>query len=143
MAAKTLENRINTESFSHASGSVPGIGKPEPLKHRFFPRKWECSLEKKTKKQIDKLFPTQVGVFLMILIFSAKTRPFSHASGSVPILQHALSIVLLFFPRKWECSYCERWNCCVKNLFPTWVQYEKGAAAKKISLDDCEEYIVE
>ena len=25
----------------------------------------------------------------------------------------------------------------------SWIQYEKGAAAKKISLDDCEEYIVE
>ena len=25
----------------------------------------------------------------------------------------------------------------------SWIQYEKGAAAKKINLDDCEEYIVE
>ena len=71
------------------------------------------------------------------------TESFSHASGSVPPNYSEYTKLGVFFPHKWECSYCERWNCCVKNLFPTWVQYEKGAAAKKISLDDCEEYIVE
>ena len=43
MAAKTSEICINTESFSHASGSVPlAMFNIEPL-YDFFPRKWECS----------------------------------------------------------------------------------------------------
>ena len=46
MAVKTLGSRINTESFSHASGSVPQSWKIQVVFESFFPRKWECSCRK-------------------------------------------------------------------------------------------------
>lgn len=44
MAAKTSVCRINTESFSHVSGSVPTITHITRFNNFFFPREWECSL---------------------------------------------------------------------------------------------------
>lgn len=64
MAAKTLESRVNTESFSHVSGSVP-----------YF---WLCGSPK------PPLFPTQVGVFLKYFVNASFGSTFSHVSGSVP-----------------------------------------------------------
>ena len=40
---ETSESRINTESFSHASGSVPINFKVLLGNLNLFPRKWECS----------------------------------------------------------------------------------------------------
>lgn len=42
MAAKTSESRINTDSFSHASGSVPLAPDRGKQTDYLFPRKWEC-----------------------------------------------------------------------------------------------------
>ena len=41
MAVKTLGSRINTESFSHASGSVPNTLSESQFGYFFFPRKWD------------------------------------------------------------------------------------------------------
>lgn len=41
MAANTLGSRINTDSFSHASGSVPMYFQDSEAFSGFFPRKWE------------------------------------------------------------------------------------------------------
>ena len=50
MAVKTLESRINTEFFSHASGSVPYSLTPERKIGDFFLRKWDFPNAKKTSQ---------------------------------------------------------------------------------------------
>lgn len=102
MAAKTLESRINTDSFSHASGSVPeGHEHPNGACH-LFPRKWECSLYGEQFDIKTKPFPTQVGVFLFIRNMEKLALPFSHVSGSVPCCVYPSERTLTLFPRKWE-----------------------------------------
>ena len=57
MVAKTSECRINTESFSHASGSVPAKYISMRNQFSFFPRQWECS-----KKEAKTLAGTLFGI---------------------------------------------------------------------------------
>lgn len=104
MAAKTLENRINTESFSHASGSVPAKCMWLVVSEFFFPRKWECSQRKNQDFPEPALFPTQVGVFLCLQKMCRLEEAFSHASGSIPSPESVAAFMNIFFPRKWECS---------------------------------------
>ena len=73
MAAKTLGSRINTKSFSHASGSVPKLIYAPENPETFFPRKWECSVKVRTFGMNFSLFPTQVGVFLSTLRYCLET----------------------------------------------------------------------
>ena len=105
MAAKTLESRINTESFSHASGSVPERGFDIIHPQAFFPRKWECSVASATFTHKKLLFPTQVGVFLVLPKDITTVFAFSHTCGSVPYTVEELKERYDLFPRKWECSY--------------------------------------
>ncbi len=105
MAAKTSECRINTESFSHVSGSVPISIKPSinscyfshvsgsvpavvlgaSMWYVFFPRKWECSCS----------CPSG----------SCEPQAFSYVSGSVPKWDKLPLDSTSVFPRKWECSH--------------------------------------
>lgn len=139
MAVKTLGSRINTESFSHASGSVPALFSIHQNLIFFFPRKWECSDDGNRTKRTQKLFPTQVGVFHQSTGGRCSSGVFSHASGSVPIkgfktysdvfFSHASGSVPYFwlcgspkppfFPRKWECSWIRNVLTSIAGLFPT------------------------
>ena len=49
------------------------------------------------------LFPTQVGVFLLIFLKSLLLSTFPHASGSVPYGTDMDDACIDFFPHKWEC----------------------------------------
>ena len=104
MAAKTLESRINTDSFSHVSGSIPDRVSKGIQVESFFPREWECSCRIFSGFIRANLFPTQVGVFLVLPKDITTVFAFSHASGSVPNNHNDFGSSFVLFPRKWECS---------------------------------------
>lgn len=79
---------VNAKSFSHASGSDPA--------------------EKKRRRVAWKLFPTQVGVYLLRRDLPLSGYLFSHTRGSVPKDFGGSLLNKAFFPREWEWSRINR-----------------------------------
>ena len=63
-----------------------------------------------------------MGVSLSTSKSAANTHIFSHASGSVPVESVKGDIIIVFFPRKWECSSVMKNSTVCFKLFSTQVR---------------------
>ena len=90
-------------SFPHASGGVSYTWHSAPIVKEFSPREWGCFYPGDPAGGAKNVFPTRVGVFLVVAPMAQACSGFPHASGGVSIPSLCSECASQFSPREWGC----------------------------------------
>ena len=111
----------NSLCLPHARGGVSlmhGVGY-EPLQSS--PRTWGCFYPISVFCKLHHVFPTHVGVFLLMLTFRGLRLSLPHARGGVSATTSSSSPLRLSSPRTWGCFYTQLFDAKAQEVFPTHV----------------------
>ena len=92
-----------TKSLPHACGGVSSLGSAQDYRHPSSPRLWGCFQRQIAEAQRDEVFPTPVGVFLMLRPMQQPASGLPHACGGVSSFGSLVSISKPSSPRLWGC----------------------------------------
>ena len=92
-------------SFPHVRGGVSTLFNSCKITPRFSPRPWGCFLDCYIGVSWGKVFPTSVGVFLLLVTNTTKRIRFPHVRGGVSLLLVLHRPLTWFSPRPWGVSY--------------------------------------
>ncbi len=85
------------------------------------PRRWGCFYKPLAEKYLAAVFPTQVGVFLVVDVSSDRHAGLPHAGGGVSLCRGTVLSSTTSSPRRWGC-FCTRNEAkFLKRVFPTQV----------------------
>ena len=99
-----LHQRLGT-SFPHACGGVPETKMVKETRRTFSPRMWGCTFRERLRPCLRVVFPTHVGVYLLISVIKSKETSFPHACGGVPKDPDYTCGIEMFSPRMWGCTF--------------------------------------
>ena len=105
----------------HARGGVSTTVHQSTLFRSSSPRSWGCFLMLLNIFQWEVVFPTLVGVFLMVCNLSFLLCRLPHARGGVSITRHYGTFGAKSSPRSWGCFCTSRTGCTSDLVFPTLV----------------------
>ncbi len=111
----------NSLCLPHARGGVSlmhGVGY-EPLQSS--PRTWGCFYPISVFCKLHHVFPTHVGVFLLMLTFRGLRMSLPHARGGVSVVNYGNTLDRKSSPRTWGCFYQSLKSFCLFCVFPTHV----------------------
>ena len=91
--------------FPHTRGGVPNIWGSSPTILTFSPHTWGCTLKPLTDAFGGLVFPTHVGVYLILTRFSACGLGFPHTRGGVPSSVSSTASSAWFSPHTWGCTW--------------------------------------
>ena len=87
----------------------------------FSPRTWGCTGAPAHRDGPAGVFPTHVGVYLMLINIATITTCFPHARGGVPVQVKIDQLLNVFSPRTWGCTGTMRKIDAGQLVFPTHV----------------------
>ena len=105
--------------FPHVRGGVSQSSFLKQPLHQFSPRPWGCFCWFESSQSRTGVFPTSVGVFLAISMFTQRFNGFPHVRGGVSCSTVSPSAIPAFSPRPWGCFYGNRKLIYEKIVFPT------------------------
>ncbi len=111
----------NSLCLPHARGGVSlmhGVGY-EPLQSS--PRTWGCFYPISVFCKLHHVFPTHVGVFLLMLTFRGLRMSLPHARGGVSVVNYGNTLDRKSSPRTWGCFRCMPPILRKHYVFPTHV----------------------
>ena len=101
----TPTSRRSTSSLPHACGGVSPRPACSILAQRSSPRMWGCFLCSRPQDWPLRVFPTHVGVFLMIVRVAGSLPGLPHACGGVSCFLPGMPAPAESSPRMWGCFY--------------------------------------
>ncbi len=111
----------NSLCLPHARGGVSlmhGVGY-EPLQSS--PRTWGCFYPISVFCKLHHVFPTHVGVFLLMLTFRGLRMSLPHARGGVSVVNYGNTLDRKSSPRTWGCFQYRQQRLDAMWVFPTHV----------------------
>ena len=111
----------NSLCLTHARGGVSlihGVGY-EPLQSS--PRTWGCFYPISVFCKLHHVFPTHVGVFLLMLTFRGLRMSLPHARGGVSVVNYGNTLDRKSSPRTWGCFQYRQQRLDAMWVFPTHV----------------------
>ena len=98
-----VRSRERLLSLPHACGGVSYTCKSRNRSPWSSPRMWGCFLLKLLKESLLDVFPTHVGVFLLVVFAEQILHGLPHACGGVSALMSCLRLPSWSSPRMWGC----------------------------------------
>ena len=98
------------DSLPHVRGGVSCLGRVSITATASSPRAWGCFQPSCPRRQLRRVFPTCVGVFLLAAIKAADKDSLPHVRGGVSVPLDEINIRFQSSPRAWGCfpGYCPR-----------------------------------
>ena len=94
------------KSLPHARGGVSRNHGGKSDNAQSSPRTWGCFPKPRSVRLPRRVFPTHVGVFLSLYLYTDSTLCLPHARGGVSIQSVAYMPPSSSSPRTWGCFYC-------------------------------------
>ncbi len=105
----------------HAGGGVSIGRKINHALGRSSPRRWGCFSLLSLPRPFPDVFPTQVGVFLLLVLLSFLLCGLPHAGGGVSEFSQNPEFSLPSSPRRWGCFSGKLPQVSIPEVFPTQV----------------------
>ena len=118
---KKIAGDETTAGLPHARGGVSGLGWASVVLRRSSPRTWGCFLAERLPVVLVPVFPTHVGVFLILMLPILVMCSLPHARGGVSKLLIFTHDGIMSSPRTWGCFCRQRLGSARKKVFPTHV----------------------
>ena len=114
---------VKTKSccFPHAGGDVSYAVAVGHCVTSFSPRRWGCFPVHRAVADLLLVFPTQVGMFLGLLLRACFSEGFPHAGGDVSGQFTPTAFETSFSPRRWGCFPVDAHSARFPFVFPTQV----------------------
>ena len=132
LSSGPLKSQVR-KSLPHARGGAPTDDERPRAQLPSSPRTWGCSAGRQRRKPCRRVFPTHVGVLLLIEVGVQAKMRLPHARGGSPVDSGLNTLRPKSSPRTWGCSCSNHVQRVTPSVFPTHVGVLRCSACERWS----------